>query len=170
MSMGFAPVAGCTGLVLFLASAAPGIVDTSVAAFQPRSAPAAAAELNPVNRTAKADRLPSSRLTPRPAVVIAVELVGVNGTSLILRDQRGAVVYHSDPLTGTTVVSKNADIPNVTLKDTAQYPLILRSQSAPEGPERRGGGAKRSVPTGCEAAVSPLVRNEARRVTSRCVT
>ena len=169
MRKAFAHMAGLTGFVLVLGSAAPGVLDRSVAALLPERA-VAATELNPVNRSAKTDRLRATRPTPRPSVVTAAELAGVNGTTLVLRDQLGAVVYRSDPLTGTTVVSRNADIPNVTVKDTAQYPMILHSAPATESPDAREGRARRSVPTGCEAVVSPLVRTEARRVTSRCLT
>ena len=170
MHQAFAHLTGIAGLALFLANFVPDALNASVAAFLPQHA-AAAGSPTPVNRALKADRSASSRPTPRPAAVSSVEVVGVSETTLILRDRLGNVLYRSDPLTNTTLVSKDADIPSITVKEAIRSPTVTRQ--APPAPDAREGmdknKGKRSVPAGCEGIVSSLVDHEIRRVPSLCL-
>jgi hypothetical protein len=169
MSQAFTHLVGIAGLALFLANFAPDALSASIAAFQPQTS-AAADEASPVNRALKADRAPMAQPSPRPTAVSSIELVGVSQTTVILRDRLGQVLYRSDPLTNTTVASKNADIPSITVKETLESPTVTRSAPVPERKEGIEDKGKRSVPAGCEAVVSPLVSHELRRVPSLCLT
>jgi len=119
-------------------------------------------------RGGKGDRLvePSRR---QPSRVTSVELVGLSQTTVILRDRDGTVVYRSDPVTNTTLVGKDADIPTVTVKETAdsapQRQPVRRIESK-EQPERQ---PKRAMPVGCEGVVSILVDQDSRRVPGLCL-
>lgn len=71
-----------------------------------------------------------------PATVVShVELIGPKGAVVEFRDPSGNLVYRSDPLNNTTVVSKNVVIPSFTVReregDTAELTLV----NIPEKPE-----------------------------------
>jgi hypothetical protein len=53
------------------------------------------------------------------SVVSHVELIGPKGAVVEFRDPSGNLVYRSDPLTNTTVVAKNANIPSFTVREHA---------------------------------------------------
>lgn len=166
MLQAFTHVTGIAGVALFLANFAPDAVTASLAALQPQTAIAAGGS-SPINRELKADRAAAAQPSPRPAAVSSVELVGVSQTTVILRDRFGQILYRSDPLTNTTLASKNADIPSITVKETPQSPTATRS--APERKEGLEDKGRRSIPAGCEGVVSPLVNHELRRVPSLCL-
>src|SRR5689334_4862571 len=166
MFQAFTHLTGIAGIALFLANFAPDAVNASLGAFQ--SQQAAPADFSSVNRALKADRLATAKPSPTPAVVSSVELVGVSQATVILRDRFGQVLYRSDPLTNTTLASKDADIPSVTVKETSRSPTVTRPAPAPERREGLEKG-KRGIPVGCEAVVSPLVNHELRRVPSLCL-
>ncbi len=168
MSQAFTHLVAIGGLALFLANFAPDALSASIAAFQPQTA-ATADDSSPVNRALKVDRSPMAQPSPRPTAVSSIELVGVSQTTVVLRDRLGQVLYRSDPLTSTTMASKNADIPSITMEETPQSPIITRSVPVPESKEGLENKGKRSIPAGCEAVVSPLVSHELRRVPSLCL-
>ena len=62
------------------------------------------------------------------AVVSHVELIGPKGAVVEFRDPAGNLVYRSDPVTNTTVVSKNTVIPSFTVReregDMAELKLV----------------------------------------------
>jgi hypothetical protein len=104
----------------------------------------------------KMDRLSPPVPAKERATVSSVELVGVSKAIVILRDRNGTILFRSDPLTNTTLIAKDTDLPVVTLKEegvspVVQQPLPSREGNEPPPPKER---AKR-VP-GCEAPVSPL--------------
>jgi len=168
MFQAFTHLTGIAGVALFLANFAPDAVDASLAAFQSRNT-STRTDASSVERTLKADRLPIAQPSPAPAVVSSVELVGVSQTTIILRDRFGQILYRSDPLTNTTLASKDADIPSITLKETPQSPTATRPLQAPERREGLENKGKRGIPVGCEGVVSPLVNHELRRVPSLCL-
>jgi hypothetical protein len=119
----------------------------------------------------KADRLSVPVSSAARQAVSVVELVGVTGATVIMRDRNGEILYRSDPQAGITVFSKNTDLPMVTLKDemqgqTVQHPAIRReSNEAPLQDQAK----KRRKLVGCMGDVSPLVRASAERTPSLCL-
>jgi hypothetical protein len=168
MLQAFTHITGIAGIALFLANFAPDAANVSLAALQPQTATAAGGS-GPVNRALKGDRSPIVQPILRPTAVSSIELVGVSQTTVILRDRFGQVLYRSDPLTNTTVASKDADIPSITVKEAPQSPTVTRSAPERERKEGLEDKGKRSIPAGCEGVVSPLVNHELRRVPSLCL-
>ena len=166
MPQPFTQMIGLAGLALFLANFAPDAVSASIAALQPRPA---SADVGSVERSLKADRAPIRRPGSRPTAVSSVELVGADQAAIVLRDRLGQILYRSDPLTNTTEVAKNADIPSVNLKDLPQGPVPTRWMLGPDHTQSLETRPKRSVPVGCEGIVSPLVKHELRRVPGLCL-
>ena len=158
MLQAFTHITGIAGIALFLANFAPDAANVSLAALQPQTATAAGGS-GPVNRALKGDRSPIVQPIPRPTAVSSIELVGVSQTTVILRDRFGQVLYRSDPLTNTTVASKDADIPSITVKEAPQSPTVTRS--APERSVRKGwrtkaNGAFLRVAKGSSARLSTM--------------
>lgn len=125
----------------------------------------------------KGDRLDLPRPAAERAPVSVVEVVGARQVTVVLRSRDGAVLYSSDPLSNTTLVAKDADLPVVTLTDTASVPVVQNAPAAParaqedsrEGSEPKIPAPRKPRTIGCESEVSPLVRNSAGREPSRCV-
>lgn len=119
----------------------------------------------------KGDRIADPAPSRERGSISTVELVGVSHAIVILRDESGAVLYRSDPQTGTTILVKNTELPVVTLKEQARGPVIQHPQIRLEGKE-----APRPVPTkpardfvGCVRDVSTLVSASAGRAPSLCL-
>ena len=72
-------------------------------------------------------------------------------------------------LISTTVVSKNADIPNLNIQEIPQSPTATQWRLGPDHKEGLETSPKRSLPAGCEGVVSPLVKHEVRRVPGLCL-
>lgn len=168
MSQAFTYFAGITGVALFLANFAPDAFSASNAALHETASLTSVSD--PVQRARKGDRLPIARPSPRLVAVSAVEVAGEDQTAVVLRDRSGQVLYRSDLLTMTTEVSKNADIPSITVREASQVPTKSQPEPVPERKEGLDDKAKRRVPAGCESVVSPLVKHELRRVSSLCLT
>jgi hypothetical protein len=118
----------------------------------------------------KADRLSAPAPSAKQAVSV-VELVGVTGATVIMRDRNGEILYRSDPQAGITVFSKNADLPMITLKEemqgrAVQHPAIRRESN--EAPLQDQAKKPRKL-VGCLGDVSPLVRASAERTPSLCL-
>jgi hypothetical protein len=121
--------------------------------------------------SAKADRLrPPAASGPR-ATVSTVELIGVSRTTVILRDRDGAMLFKSDPLTNTTVVVKNAELPVVTLKEEATSPVVRQHPAAPQQGSQEPPAQKdrRAKPIGCDGLVSSLANREVSQVPALCL-
>lgn len=154
--------AGLAGVSLVLASF---VVSGTAQGTDARVAVASAG----LERSGKGDR--GLVATPARAAsrVTSVELVGVTNTTVILRDREGTVVFQSDPVTNTTLVGKDVDIPTVTVKevaDSATQPQPARRRETREEPAR---SPKRAMPVGCEGVVSVLVSGDSRRVPGLCL-
>lgn len=167
MSQAFTQLVGIAGAALCLANFAPDAFSASIAALHETAIPTAP---DPVQRVLKADRLPVARPSPRATAVFAIELAGDNQMTVILRDRAGQVLYRSDLRTNTTEAVKNADVPNITVKEASQIPMRTQPESVPERKEGLEEKGKRRVPAGCESVVSPLVNHELRKVSSLCFT
>ena len=166
MPQPFTQMIGLVGLSLFLANFAPDAVSASIAALQPR---AASPDIVAADQSLKADRAPVQRKGSRSTAVSSIELAGIGQVTVVFRDRVGQIVYRSDPLTSTTVVSKNADIPNVNIGEIPQSPTATQWRLGPDHKEGLETSPKRSLPAGCEGVVSPLVKHEVRRVPGLCL-
>lgn len=117
----------------------------------------------------KGDRLADARPAQSPTNVSIVEIVGIAHATVILRDSHGEVLYRSDPRSGITTISKNTELPVLTLKEDAQGPAVQHPPvSAREGNEDAA-KAKRQTPVGCMGDVSPLARAGNGRMPSLCL-
>jgi hypothetical protein len=127
----------------------------------------------------KGDRLPVRRAEARArSSVSTVEIIGLSEAIVVLRDRDGTVLYRSDPLSNTTLVTKDADLPVVTLKEAPSAPAVQQSpdpsaqrELSPkrEGQEGPTQGPRRPRMIGCEAAVSPLARGGVQDLPGRCL-
>jgi len=116
----------------------------------------------------KGDRLMAARSADDPASVSIVEIVGLSRATVILRGDNGEVLYRSDPRSGITTVSKNTEIPVLTVKEDLQTRPVSHppaSREGNDGPRKQ----KRQVPIGCTGDVSPLARASANRMPSLCL-
>lgn len=159
----FQPVSvllGVTGAAVLLVNLAHSALDGPSPAARP-----AFQSSTSVNTSSKSDRPMPARPAQDVSAVSSVELVGVTNTTVILRDRMGNVLYRSDALTNTTVVSKNADIPTVTVKQAADSPVVQKPAPAKqiESKEERKGR------TGCEGVVSALANPDLGRVPGLCL-
>jgi hypothetical protein len=159
-----ASLVGMVGTAFLVASFAPTMRD--------HVSPAASREVIPAAAT-KADRLSFPRAANERATVAVIELVGISQATVILRNRDGRLLYRSDPLTNTTLVAKDAELPVVTLKEGAASPVVQRSASPPQASppqesEQPNGKELKVVPLGCEGTVSSLV-GEGGRLPGRCL-
>lgn len=118
----------------------------------------------------KGDRVAAPVLADERKTVSTVELIGVSRATVILRDHAGEVLYQFDPEAGTTAVSKDTDLPIVTLKElttgpAVQHPVKRQEGSEEPAPEQK----KRRNPVGCVGDVSPLVKSSAGRTPTLCL-
>jgi|tagenome__1003787_1003787.scaffolds.fasta_scaffold20524155_1 hypothetical protein len=149
------------GTAVFLASFAPAFVSDRPTG---RSDSIALAE------THRGDRVAAPLAAKERALVSSVELVGVSNATVILRDRNGAILFRSDPLTNTTLVTKDADLPVVTVKEESTSPVVQRPIPAREGSEAPQPTQGRTTMPGCEAPLSPLAnRGAANRIPGLCL-
>jgi hypothetical protein len=141
-----ATLVGMAGTAVLLASLAP-------VALGPEQTGAQQASVENV----RSDRLARPIPAKTRASVSSVELVGVSNATVILRDRNGVVLFQSDPLTNTTLIAKDVDLPVVTLKEEGTSPVVQQPIPSREGNESPPAMRTKSVP-GCETAVSPLAR------------
>ena len=114
-----------------------------------------------VNRDNKTDALPVPAAPQTRAEIKSVEVVGVRGASIVYRDRNGNILFQTDPLANVTVVSKNVELPEVTIREseTTKVERIPASE------------ADRSAkPHGCESEFARPAPEALTRMSSRCVT
>jgi hypothetical protein len=111
---------------------------------------------------ARGDRLSAPAPAHGPRPVGTIEVIGVDGATLILRDRAGDVVFRHDGARNTTTVSRDVDLPTITVRERVDSPV----QPAPV--QRPAVQPRKTV--GCEGAVSTLVKSEVARIASFCVT
>ncbi len=120
--------------------------------------------INGAGRSGKGDRLVSPRRENSRTRIGAVEIVGLRDTAIVYRDRKGSILFRNDPLTSTTIVAKNVDLPEVTVRDTDGITV----RPAPVGPPLRV--ERPRLPVGCDAAFGPLADPSLRVLTGRCLT
>ena len=114
-----------------------------------------------VNRARKADALPVPDTPQTRAEIKSVEVVGVRGASVVYRDREGNVLFQTDPLANVTVVVKNVELPEVTIRETETTEV----KRIPAGKLDRT-----PQPYGCESAFARPSPESLTRMSSRCVT
>ncbi|WP_243375287.1 hypothetical protein [Microvirga solisilvae] len=117
----------------------------------------------------KGDRLAVSKPAEHPASISIVEIVGLSRATVILRDSNGEVLYRADPGSGVTTISKNTELPVLTVKEDAyspavQHPPVITREGSEE-PRK----IKRQPPVGCLDDVSPLASAAKGRMPSMCL-
>jgi hypothetical protein len=117
-------------------------------------------ENSTVNRENKADALAAPQRSQPRIEIKTVEVVGIRDAAIVYRDRDGNILFRTDPVANVTVVAKNVDLPEVTIRDTADAKVRRMSVDRAEPPEQ---------PQGCESAFarpSPMVLT---RLSSRCL-
>jgi hypothetical protein len=142
---------GTAGVVFLASSLLPGSFGSSPSGTLPVVAP--------VEVSSKGDRLAPPAPVRERSTVTSVELIGVNQAVVILRDQNGRILFQSNPLTNTTVVARDAELPVITLKQEEKSPVVQQEPSPQrEGEQAPAATGRKVKPVGCEGAVSPLAK------------
>ncbi len=110
----------------------------------------------------KGDRLAVAAVPAAPRPVATVEVVGLEGATVILRDRAGEVVFRHEGARNTTVVSRDVDLPTITVRERNDSPVLQQAPKKPAAPTRKT--------VGCEGTVSSLVKSEVARIPSLCLT
>jgi len=119
-----------------------------------------------INRGNKGDSLPKSANSGTPRRITTVEVVGVENTAIVYRDRDGNVLFKTDPVSNVTMVAKDVQLPEVTIRELANSNVKivaiegLRPTLSPTAPGN-----------GCEPSVPAYAGNEKySREPSRCIT
>jgi hypothetical protein len=146
------------GAALLVTSLVPGLLEPS----PPQASPADPVK---VSAAVKSDRLAAVKRTPKRSTVSTVELVGVSQAKVILRDRDGRILFQADPLSNTTVLARDVDLPVLTVKDEDRSPVVQRPVTAPterrEESEQPVSTDRKRKTVGCEGPVSALARGNA---------
>jgi hypothetical protein len=134
---------GLAGTALVFASIAPDHLD--------RSAPVFEAGVS----SGKGDRLPLSASRREPIPVFTLELGETAPSAIVLRSRSGDVLYKSDPMSGTTSMARDADLPVLNPRDEGP---VVQKPARPQPIERPRASDPKLRPPGCEGVVSPLTR------------
>ena len=154
-------------IVLGFTSAAFLIGSLAPAALQSPERP------TPIAVSSKGDRLPVAPVSSPARTVTTIEVVGLSGATIVFKDRDGQVLFRSDPLTGTTVVAKDLDVPVVTLKmepaPPTPAPVVRQPEPAREGKESPVTQPRSRKQIGCEAPVSALAKSDAGGIPGLCL-
>jgi hypothetical protein len=136
-------------------------------AFPTNQALAEAGTSARIDRANKGDRMPradSARIQDQKRIA-TVEVVGIRDAAIVYRDRDGHVLFSTDPVSNTTIVVKNVALPAVTIRETHQSAVEVRSL------ERARPAVPNAQPTdGCEPAVSAVTTPSLAAIASRCLT
>jgi hypothetical protein len=160
---GWVPVvaaASVTGAVMVLSVLALALHVSSL-----RAADAAAAEpvsqSEGINRDRKAALLAAPSAQRARIEIKSVEVVGIRDAAIVYRDRDGNELFRTDPRANVTIVTKNVDLPEVTIRESArtQVDRLPVENSRPSLP-----------PRGCESSFALPSPTALTRIPSRCVT
>lgn len=114
-----------------------------------------------INRTGKGDKLPVNSAAQTLNEIKSVEVIGLRGAAVVYRDRNGNVLFRTDPLENVTVVTKNVELPEVTIResDGVQVERVPVEEAGPSAP-----------PHGCESAFARPAPESLTRNANRCVT
>jgi hypothetical protein len=138
----------CFSIVTALCAASLMLIAQGTSALSNPSRSAAPASFAHVDRTAKSDRLMRPRGAGSSANAVAIEFSGPS--DVVIRDQRGNIVFAVDHSARTTIVGKQGG----------------GRLTSPEVP----GEAHKPLPEGCEGAFSPYVEPSKAHILGRCVS
>jgi hypothetical protein len=113
-----------------------------------------------INRAGKSDALPVTLAKAARPEIKFVEVIGVRDAAIIYRDREGNVLFQTDPLANVTIVSKNVELPEVTIRET-EATKVERLPIESSGPAK---------PHGCESAFARPSPESLTRMSSRCIT
>lgn len=133
--------------------------------------PAAGPVSQTVNRDGKGDALPLSHVAQVRLAIKTVEVVGVRDAAIVYRDRDGNVLFKTDPVANVTVVTKNVDLPEVTIRETAATEVERVDAGKQDKTAKPLEAAPTSPPPhGCESAFARPSPEALTNKTSRCVT
>ena len=135
--------------------------------FNPSGSAINSDAVTPINgavHSGKGNRLVSPRSQNNRTRIVAVEIVGLHDAAIMYRDRKGRTLFHNDPLTSTTIVAKNVDLPEVTIRDRDNVAVRPAPVTAPPTAERS------TLKVGCDPAFGSLVDPSLRVLTGRCLT
>lgn len=114
-----------------------------------------------INRERKSDALPKSAAAQIRSEIKTVEVIGVRDAAIVYRDRGGNILFQTDPLANVTIVTKNVDLPEVTIRETetTKVERVPVESKAPSAPLH-----------GCESAFARPAPESLTRSLSRCVT
>src|SRR5215217_2007236 len=162
---GEAPMTDAPALFMAITGTAFLVAGYASAGIEPRATDLVAKAPITAPASTKGDRLDRARPSAERKPVAVLEVVGVSQVAVVLKSRDGEILYSSDPLSNTTLVAKNADLPVVTLQEKASVPMVqngpvgsspARAQQGSETPASPAPRKPRAV--GCETEVSPLAR------------
>jgi len=91
-----------------------------------------------VDHSGKGNRLVSPRRENSRTRIGTVEIVGLRDTAIVHRDREGRILFRNDPLTNTTIVTKNLTCPRSpcaipTVSQSGQFLLRLLQEPSDRG-------------------------------------
>ncbi len=122
--------------------------------------------------SSKGDRLPLPAPSQPRSAVSTIEVQGLGQATVVFKSRDGQVLFRSDPISGTTQVARDVDLPVVTFKDEPappSVPVVQQPEPKREGSNPPATEPRTRKPIGCEAPVSALARSEAARVPGLCL-
>jgi hypothetical protein len=123
-----------------------------------------------VNRERKSDALPFSQAAQERLEIKSVEVVGLRDAAIVYRDREGNILFKTDPLANVTVVTKNVDLPAVTIRETADT-KVERVDAEKKPAAKNPLEAAPSMPPlpGCESAFARPSPEALTNKTGRCL-
>jgi hypothetical protein len=143
-----------------------GALRSSIAA----PAPALGTPGSSVNRAVKRDRGAISKVVRPAASIATVEVIGVRDAAIVTRDRDGRELFRTDPLNNVTIVTKNLNLPEVTVRQhngSVIRPVPVEVIPAQPARDRKPRGPK--VPLGCEPSFSVVAAPSLAHHTGRCM-
>ncbi|MEX0590562.1 MAG: hypothetical protein WD207_05705 [Xanthobacteraceae bacterium] len=114
-----------------------------------------------VNRDRKSAPLAMPPAKQARVEIKSVEVIGIRDASIIYRDRDGNVLFRTDPLANVTVVAKNVDLPEVTIRESAETEVDRLPVE---------GNRPSTPPHGCESSFARPSPTALTRIPSRCLT
>jgi hypothetical protein len=119
-----------------------------------------------VDQPVKANRMSVNASAPAGEKRIAiVEVVGVHDAAIVYRDREGRVLFSTDPVANTTVVTKNTLLPEVTVRETTQSQVERVPVEKTRAPNSDG----QTPAQGCETGLSPDISPTVPVAKDRCI-
>jgi hypothetical protein len=125
------------------------------------SAAEPASQSEAINRDRKGASLGTPSAQPARIEIKSVEVVGIRDAAIVYRDRDGNELFRTDPLANVTIVAKNVDLPEVTIRENARTQVDRLPVE---------GSRPSQLPRGCESSFALPSPTALTRIPSRCVT